>query len=106
MNSEDSKALIEDELFSSVLQFDQLKHQMESKVIFDGFSEGPIGFRPTFKYDPGTDNWDSSHKKRAPAWCDRILWKGGGISQLNYDASPEYKLSDHKPVSSLFEVRH
>ena len=38
-----------------------------------GFKELPPGFDPTFKYDltPPYD-YDTSEKKRAPAWCDRV----------------------------------
>ena len=42
---------------------------------FRGFSEGSIAFAPTFKYDRGSDQFDSSGKGRAPAWTDRILFK-------------------------------
>lgn len=32
------------------------------------FEEAPITFAPTYKYDPGTHDYDSSEKRRIPAW--------------------------------------
>eukprot|EP00903_Cladosiphon_okamuranus_P012332 g11561.t1 len=47
-----------------------------SLVPFSGFSEGPLNFRPTYKFDTGTDTYDTSSKQRVPAWTDRILFSG------------------------------
>lgn len=96
------KKMVEDNNFGTVLEFDQLRQQHRNNQVFVGYTEGIINFKPTYKYDPGTDNWDSSEKNRAPAWCDRIFWRGESITQLAYRSHPALNISDHKPVSATF----
>jgi endonuclease/exonuclease/phosphatase family metal-dependent hydrolase len=69
------------------------------------FTEAPITFAPTYKYDVGSDQYDTSEKKRSPAWCDRVLYRGlGRVKQLEYRRH-EVRASDHRPVSATFKVR-
>jgi phosphatidylinositol-bisphosphatase len=85
--------------------------------IFREFEEGPITFPPTYKYDPGTQQFDTSHKQRAPAYTDRILFKSKSSSHrrdssgsasvvplecLMYASVPSICTSDHKPVWGLY----
>lgn len=46
----------------------QLRRAMDERAVFEGYQEGPLLFRPTYKYDLGTDNYDTSEKMRVPAW--------------------------------------
>ncbi|RPB08476.1 DNase I-like protein [Morchella conica CCBAS932] len=91
----------------ALLERDQLLMERKRNPGFRlrAFNESPITFRPTYKYDVGTDTYDSSEKKRSPAWCDRLLYRGlGKIKQTDYRRW-EVRTSDHRPVSGVFAVR-
>jgi hypothetical protein len=84
-----------------LLEHDQLRKEMRKNHAFRlrNFAEPPIHFAPTYKYDQGTNNYDSSDKKRIPAWCDRILFlKNARVAPIDYRRY-ETTCSDHKPVS-------
>ncbi|KAI9266858.1 Endonuclease/exonuclease/phosphatase [Phascolomyces articulosus] len=68
------------------------------------FQESAINFLPTYKYDPGTDYYDRSEKKRVPAWCDRILYRSNNVQNLFYQRH-EVLASDHRPISGGFTLR-
>lgn len=44
----------------------QLKRQMDEEVVFVGFTEGEIDFQPTYKYDTGSDQWDTRSENIIP----------------------------------------
>lgn len=70
------------------------------------FLEGPLTFPPTYKYDRRSDEYDTSEKRRVPAWCDRILWRSrepSRVQQLHYRRY-EANVSDHRPISAGFNM--
>ncbi|KYK55391.1 SacI domain and endonuclease/exonuclease/phosphatase [Drechmeria coniospora] len=101
---EKAKGLIKKRDLASLYENDQLNLQMVAGLAFPFYSEAHIAFMPTYKFDIGTDNYDSSEKARIPAWTDRILRKGVNIRQLTYDSAP-LRFSDHRPVYATFECR-
>lgn len=61
-----------------VLQ-DQCKLEMKQGRVFQHMREGPIRFPPTYKFnkcDPDPLCYDTSEKRRVPAWTDRIFFRG------------------------------
>ena len=88
---------------------DQLKQAQASGAAFADFREGALTFEPTYKYDVGTTDYDTSEKRRAPAWCDRVLWRcrPGSDSQVAclYYGRYELTSSDHRPVGATLELQ-
>ncbi|XP_062559998.1 inositol polyphosphate 5-phosphatase OCRL [Armigeres subalbatus] len=95
---------LKDRDYNQLYPHDQLYIEKLRKRIFQDYNEGKILFGPTYKYNPGTDDWDSSEKSRCPAWCDRVLWKGLRMELLRYDSVMQLRKSDHKPVYAVFKV--
>ncbi|KAJ2781839.1 Inositol-1,4,5-trisphosphate 5-phosphatase 1 [Coemansia interrupta] len=88
---------------ASLMMYDQLSMQMAAGTAFSNYTEMPITFAPTYKFDPGTDTYDTSEKMRVPSWTDRIVYRGGAVRMLKYYRD-EIRLSDHKPVMGMAEV--
>ena len=59
MESDVVRKLADEGKYKELLAKDQLNKQRSEKKCFRGFMEGDIKFKPTYKYDPGTDNWDT-----------------------------------------------
>ena len=98
----------------AMLRHDQLRRQIVAGKVFHGFKEADITFWPTFKYDRGSFEFDSSGKNRAPSWTDRILYYNfneGGASESSRPAleltryfSVDCRHGDHRPVCALFNL--
>ncbi|KAK6200271.1 inositol-1,4,5-triphosphate 5-phosphatase [Scheffersomyces amazonensis] len=104
------RALIESGAFDELISLDQLSQEMDTKGgAFFGFSEGSVKYYPTYKYDKGTDNYDSSEKQRVPSWTDRVVYldkyDDERLKQLNYNSVMDIRVSDHKPVYSTFNSK-
>ncbi|KAM1648315.1 hypothetical protein ACFX1Q_010344 [Malus domestica] len=104
----DTHELLKKHDWQALLEKDQLRIEQQAGRVFKGWEEGRIYFAPTYKYLANSDHYvaqssKSRDKRRTPAWCDRILWKGEGLKQMSY-VRGESKFSDHRPVSSLFSV--
>jgi len=90
---------------------DQLTDNIKDGSILNGFQEGPLTFAPTYKYDTGSHNFDTSNKQRTPSYTDRILYKSKRsgpehtIECLAYSSVPSVCTSDHKPVWGLYKCQ-
>ncbi|BFZ62812.1 Inositol-1,4,5-trisphosphate 5-phosphatase 1 [Saitoella coloradoensis] len=100
---EEVRHLIEVGDYGQLYSEDQLNRQMVAGNVFSYYSEDQITFAPTYKFDNGTDQYDTSEKQRIPAWTDRILRRGTNVRQLAYESAP-LRFSDHRPVYGVFEM--
>lgn len=115
----------------TLLTKDQLHQELQrSSPLFRlrGFQEAgsPTRFAPTYKFDRSSQEYDTSEKSRVPAWCDRLLYRSAGVQSdletnghtgtkahesspgvrcLEYRSWPEVTISDHRPVSAIYEFQ-
>lgn len=101
---------------------------MDTNDAFEGYEEGALTFPPTYRYNLGTDDFDTSEKMRIPAWTgehtfwfisaphrltshhvDRVLFCGKTLDltilpgleyRSAYSCKEELRGSDHKPGQS------
>lgn len=89
-----------------LLESDQLGLERRHARLPGDLLEGEIRFQPTYRFDHGTDTYDTSRKQRVPSWCDRILYRSrkNGLKLVQYSSLMDLRLSDHKPVFAHFEL--
>ncbi|XP_064251157.1 inositol polyphosphate 5-phosphatase K isoform X2 [Passer domesticus] len=114
---------INNKRFSLLWEKDQLNMAKKKEAFLKEFKEGPLQFKPTYKFDLDSEVYDTSEKKRKPAWTDRILWKVKNLSEAaskegefpeeenpvsvtltSYVSHMSYGISDHKPVTGTFKL--
>lgn len=102
--------MVKHDRLNDLMKNDQLSNTMCEGRAFSELVERLPQFPPTFKFVHESNEYDM---KRRPAWCDRILYKAKTrilkncslhLEQVSYKSHPNYKLSDHKPVSSEFKI--
>ncbi|XP_055343352.1 synaptojanin-1-like isoform X2 [Paramacrobiotus metropolitanus] len=111
MENELVRDYIKNEKWPQLSEGDQLLFSKKHGKCFQEYSEAPVLFAPTYKYDPLSDDYDTSEKFRCPAWTDRVLVRGRKFGDMEwndfnivYYGRMEIRTSDHRPVSALVEV--
>ncbi|KAJ6815687.1 type II inositol polyphosphate 5-phosphatase 15-like [Iris pallida] len=118
---DEARDMVSQRCFDWLREKDQLRAEMKAGKVFQGMREGQIRFPPTYKFEKnqaGLSGYDSSEKKRIPAWCDRILYRDSrsiSVAECSlecpvvacislYEACMDVVDSDHKPVRCIFNV--
>ncbi len=90
----------------SLLQSDQLMLARRENKAFYQFTEPPIAFSPSYRFDRGSSEF-SEEKMRTPSYCDRVLYKskpGLNVSVTRYDCVHSLTTSDHHPVYAALVI--
>jgi hypothetical protein len=72
---EDAVSLIEEPNYRALMCFDQLTEAKDGNPELAKLEESTITFPPTYKFDVGTDTYDSAPTHRVPSFTDRVLVK-------------------------------
>lgn len=96
---------------AELLQYDQLTNELRNPhTPWQNFIAFTPTHVPTYRFDIGTDNYDTSEKHRIPSFTDRVcVWsrRKSMESRIRLDrlsALMDVRSSDHKPVLGLLRV--
>lgn len=107
LDNDSVRSLVKEANYEQLLKHDQLAKVKLRGEAFHQFREADITFPPTYKFNPGSSEYDTSPKNRIPAWTDRILYHAkcwDDIKPVSYMSHASILFSDHKPVSATFNV--
>lgn len=106
LDDQEVKQKIKEKEYEFLLQYDQLSVEKSAGRVLFEWEEAEIRFDPTYKFDKGTTQYDTSEKKRTPGWTDRIFWKGKTKDKISpkFYGKHDLLMSDHRPVSLVTEV--
>lgn len=115
--------MLQDGPYQSIVSHrDTLSHQHRLNKVLYGLREGPIEFKPTYKYDRKSPDRFVDFSQRLPGWTDRIFfssWNDPAISDqdsrstkidspstqvISYQSVQDALGSDHKPVIAVFDI--
>ncbi|KAG8953173.1 inositol polyphosphate 5-phosphatase [Tulasnella sp. 419] len=99
-----AKSLAAANQLGQLLKYDQLIEAMQTGMAFGGYKERIPNFKPTYRYDLHSDEYDTSEKRRVPAWTDRIIFRGDELKNTVYSRA-ELRSSDHRPVYAIFKTQ-
>ncbi len=51
-----------------LLEYEQFTNEKKRNYELSVLEEGPLNFKPTYKFDINTNVWDTSKKQRTPSW--------------------------------------
>eukprot|EP01062_Namystynia_karyoxenos_P057460 TRINITY_DN4851_c0_g1_i1.p1 TRINITY_DN4851_c0_g1~~TRINITY_DN4851_c0_g1_i1.p1 ORF type:complete len:745 (+),score=219.25 TRINITY_DN4851_c0_g1_i1:89-2236(+) len=115
---EECCSLIEKGEWAKLHERDQLRQQLgraDSPYARLRFRDALPEFAPTYKYDSQSVRYDTSEKRRVPAWTDRVLWWAPPYAANGTPSAPdpvqlrdfwreEVMTSDHRPVAACFDA--
>lgn len=96
------ESMIKMNMHEALLVNDQLKISRLKGQIPIEYAEPPLNFKPTYKFDVDSDDYDTSRKRRVPSWTDRVLYVANGLECTAYNADFSIRTSDHRPVFASF----
>lgn len=107
----ESLSLVLSKRYGELLLHDQLIQEMKNlHTPWWGFEDLTPIFPPTYRFDIGTNTYDTSEKQRIPGYTDRFclylkepaLRKHCSVDSM--EAIMEMKISDHKPIVAVLRV--